>query len=827
MKSVEKTAIRSLRLAVRLAPALFCLPLICRAPVENGIHVGEPKIYDTRSLTLMLDALADSLRKNTSFIDPKALAQALGNLQGFSSQDFSQAFSANGAVGPNAASVFSGANAAANATPATATTTTPNVSITVSPTLNAAAPATAAPASAATPPGPAAPALPALQTPPNFTPNFGENAGDLLSDEVNLTYQYDNIRMMLEQSLTDRIQNGQARLQAVVGFDIDIEPMDSAKDAAATVEITLSVSDCGKLPPAECAAAPLSLVAIMPEEGSHNAATLSQKANAFGGALASAVYSVGYSVQKRSQVFYLYRDMDTVSYQKPGGDAQTMVFGWQFRPVLGRHSVAAGTRHMLAVLALPAQDLGNAAKLDPPHLSAKVNTYWTRYDGSSQTTDKKLGFWAKLTTPALPDHSQLTYDNVKVFTTAASQSELKPRVAGVKWVRTDANSGVAIVTGENFFPQTTVRLGGKLYATPADGLVIKSDQQLELTAPVISATTRGVLSGRYGEAKPLEALPDGLPTGFTIGSIRLSPTGTDAYELDAQLQFYGKITERDLRANANAPIISVNSTPVSTPFYYQSVYLPKKPGEKDAKTDPTRLRLTTFVPAPLVKTGAAVTITYPFHGPTWTASIVHYDATAKVTRLGGATDSRLLISTTDRTMQICGVLDATGKIVNKWKLQLDDTLEWTPADKTQLTCPDANAPLFQLDIPTAKLKPYKHFVLFDPSGDFPPLVGDIPTADTPPPAPSLDKDQKVSVTQYDITLVTFKGTNLDQVKNVLFAAADLKFKAADDGKSIAISLDKTVTDEPRNADLQLISPGNDPVKASLVITPAPAGQKGK
>jgi len=67
----------------------------------------------------------------------------------------------------------------------------------------------------------------------------------------------------------------------------------------------------------------------MPEEGSHNAATLSQKATGFGGALASAVFSVGYSVQKRSQTFYVYRDMDTVSYAPPS-DSSVVHFGWQF-----------------------------------------------------------------------------------------------------------------------------------------------------------------------------------------------------------------------------------------------------------------------------------------------------------------------------------------------------------------------------------------------------------------------------------------------------------------------------------------------------------------
>ena len=41
-----------------------------------------------------------------------------------------------------------------------------------------------------------------------LTPSFGTDAGDLLTNEVNLTYQYDNVRMLLNRSLSDRLYNG-------------------------------------------------------------------------------------------------------------------------------------------------------------------------------------------------------------------------------------------------------------------------------------------------------------------------------------------------------------------------------------------------------------------------------------------------------------------------------------------------------------------------------------------------------------------------------------------------------------------------------------------
>ena len=281
----------------------FLLPFVAFIPawgLDNGIHVAPPKLYDARALQLMRDDLANSLAK-TSFVDPTALANALGNVQGFNATDLSQQFAANGAVGPNAAGVLAGTAGSAATVPPSTGLTTPPVSITISPTVNQ---GTAAPAAATAPSaGPQPPALPALQTAPTYNPNFGPSGGDLLADETNLTYQLFNLRMMLERALSDRLYNRQARRQAVLGFEIDVVPTKDARDAAAVVDVTVRL-DCNQLSGCE-SGKPLSVVSLMPEEGSHNAVTLSQKATGFGGALASAVFSVGYSVQKRNTVFYI------------------------------------------------------------------------------------------------------------------------------------------------------------------------------------------------------------------------------------------------------------------------------------------------------------------------------------------------------------------------------------------------------------------------------------------------------------------------------------------------------------------------------------------
>jgi len=715
----------------------------------------------------MLNDIEQSL-KNPNFIDPSKLAAALGNLQGYNSQDSSQQFNARGAVGPQAASVVAGVNSSGAAGNGA------NAGLTI-------------------------PSLPTLQTPPAFTPNFGSNAGDLLADEVSLTYQYNNIRMLLDRSLTDRLYGGASRLQAVLGFDVDLEPPSNATDALAVVEVTAKMDSCGGASDTDCnVSGNLAVVAMMPEEGSHNAATLSQKADAFGGAIAAKIFSVGYAAQKRSQVFYLYRAMDTVSYQLKSSMVNTVNFGWQFRPVLGRRSVTPGIRHMIAVVALPSKDLSSTDdKAQIPILKITVKTHWIPYQAKTQTTEKRRR-WFHV---ALPGEGGYEEVSAAVLPTDATQRALGATISKIEWVPTDASTGIAIIHGTNFFPGTKVSFGSKVYATEMDGLVIKSDHQLEVALPLTAAVAGGVLSGRYGAAKPLEAPAGALPAGFEIKKLQLFPEGSDMYQLFIDLTFRSAVTVADLERSANPPVVLVKGTAISTP-----------PSQKQLES-PNQIQLSTFVPASLVQGGAAtVTVTYPFAGSNWTASLPHYDATVNVTRLGGADHTRLLISVNDKTLDVC---DAATTL----QLEAGKTFGvGTKTGDTELACLDPKNKVLSFEIKTPDLTAYKKFALVNTSGNFPVLVGDI----TPVPAPSLDKNQTVSVGVGDVKSVTFTGSNLDLVTKVLFVDAELTIttkKAA----SIQIRLTtKDVTAAAGTKELQLISDGNGPITATLTVT-APSG----
>ena len=58
-------------------------------PAQNGITVTEAKVYDDRTLMIMLDQLNDQLR-NINFIDRAKLAAQLGMTQGMQSKDVSR-----------------------------------------------------------------------------------------------------------------------------------------------------------------------------------------------------------------------------------------------------------------------------------------------------------------------------------------------------------------------------------------------------------------------------------------------------------------------------------------------------------------------------------------------------------------------------------------------------------------------------------------------------------------------------------------------------------------------------------------------------------------
>jgi hypothetical protein len=427
----------------------------------NGIGVSNPKIFDNRSLMIMLEELNRTL-ENVKVIDQASLNTNLGLSQGFQSQSVERSFE----VG-------------SSPLPGIVTTRTPdpsgNLGISEQVTTQAGL-------------SPTKPALPDLQTSPQYQPTFGIGSEDLLTKQIDLSYKIFNLRMLLERSISDRLTSTEdgSRLQTVLGFNISLDPPKEKRDMAAFVELTIETGD-----------KPVSLVALMPQEKTYNASALSTKSNAFGGSAVFKVFTVGYSERRQGQNLYLYQAADTITYQRmpdttgdfPDISNEAPTFGWEFRPVLGQRSVSPGMKQVFAVLSIDKRDLDKVST----SLKVKVRTFWRKFSHKTSTVHDDE-----------TDVRTFSYGNTKVFTTAKYQEGLSPVVNNVKWNQLDNNNGVLTIEGENFFTGTSVLVGNNVLNNPANGLTIKSEQSLQVRTNLDNiAGGDVVINGRYGNSEPV------------------------------------------------------------------------------------------------------------------------------------------------------------------------------------------------------------------------------------------------------------------------------------------------------------------------------------
>jgi hypothetical protein len=618
----------------------------------NGISVGLPKVFDNRTLTLQLEKLKkqlDQQQTQNGTVDLKSVAAALNNLQGLSQQETSTALSVTGSPTPatSLTNTLNTGNVDTNGNPLPNTATTQNQTTNASVT-------------------PTAPAFDSFATlPTGFNPTFGPSASDLLNDQMNLSYQIVNLQMLLDRALSDRIfpqdSGGGTRLQTVLGFNVTLDPLRTANDAVAVVEVTLTSDPNGDL----------SMIALMPQEKTYNAAALSSKSNAYSGAAMAGAFQISGGVRKRSQVFYLYKDVDTLSYERMTPDG-SIVFGWMFRPVLGRRSVSPGFKQLFAVLALPRMDCIDPGKDDQcsVKITPTVRTYWKKYDRNTQTGFRQgeanrareawYGLSLGLGRPQLFSHAGYQnyreYGTVRVGATGEYQRQLTPTVTGIEWRPTGAKTVAISVKGNNFFTDSQVLLGDTKYSEAAGNMAIKSDQSFELASTLDQiASGTGVIEGRYGLSTPLinagpancvasscafgvEIDPAHAPTITQAmgGSRRLTVTlraipdpnslalatteAAKAALLNLNVSQLAGLSSVSLTGDrtgttfktTQTPVLSVNGTAI--PFPYEIVDLPGG----------TRIQISANVSDTLLSdtSAAVIKIAWPFYDPSkWSTSI--------------------------------------------------------------------------------------------------------------------------------------------------------------------------------------------------------------
>jgi len=774
------------------------LAIIPMAAQDNGIAVGKPKVFDNRTLTIMLGQLNSSLASAT-VVDPTALAAALNLFQGLQTNSAVTTLNASYTA---AAALSSGGNGVSTSNTGSGNTGSSSGSGTGSP-------GSASPAAATLPTG-----IQNILSTAAFSPQFGNSAGDQLSEQVNLTYQIFNLRMLLERSLSDRLLNdGQPRRQAVLGFNVSIDPAFAERDAVAIVEVTIAGPE-------------IELVGLMPQEKTYNSAALNTKAKSFGGTATARLYTVSLGAQRQSQVFYLFRDNDTLSFQRMSPALGNVDFGWQFRPVLGRRSISPGMRQMFAIISLPESD--DPASATPTSLNVHVRTYWRHYDHGTLTAYYRASVLKRLEVASSPNNwgialrrvNNRNYYGIPIHPSKYYEDHLGAIVDSADWLPTDEGNGTLLIKGKNFFTGTSVKIGPAIF-TEGNGLSIQSDQTMILNTSLVSAAQGdGVVTGRYGKAVPLApntySAPGVLPV--RIASISVYPGG-----LSTQCGYQTSCV--DIELTKDWGLTSWDLPHVQPTVSYNGALLVGQQLIEDRVNAAHEHSVVVHMKMPTATLGNATgifTVKFPFQGPNWIAKGSFMDPLAvDLQRIDVDSKSTLMIS------------NRNTKFNGPWKAILDQVYTVDEPDPRQphsisllrvIPCADGtaepNCHLLQLTVDKSILDAWKKITMVAPDGNL--RIFDVPASgSTPAPGKRLSPPKLITpvVRQAQIRNITYTGQSLDQIKRVYFNSKDLAFVAAADGKSLTVSLTSDVTTTPGEMQLTLQVDAQTVLSAPITILP--------
>jgi hypothetical protein len=732
-------------------------------PNHNGIGVGAPKLYDTRSLSLMLEEMQDQVRR-VSGIDQKRLTDSFNTVQGrrtYSSEATLEATFA-GAAGTDAAGTKAGQNKGNADKPketSKATATTPNEGASNAEAGGASTPAT-----------------------------FAERSIDVLSDQVNLTYEILNLRLLLERALSDRLYGtNQARLQAVLGFPISVNTPEYASGCAAFVEVTVVVS--GTEPP--------SVVALLPQEQTFNITTSRQRSGRLGASAPVKLAVFALKGNALSDQAYLNREAETIAFlgqvarDANGAPVPQVTFGWQLRPVAGKRSVTAGLRQMFAVLSLPQKDEVEADQIE---LKISTRTYWRRFNSRTSTSSDRLNMKAWFSNRPV----MVTEDwrpAMKVTSTLAVESGLSPNITDVKWYKVGVNRAVIVVQGANFFPGTSVAVGDQTYKSSDDGLLLKSEKTLQLSAPLAALMSDAVLNGRYGVSILLQKQPP------------LARLKMDAIELTdrsrsnvLQLRLFFTLADPakplEWRAFSELPdpLLQVNERILDTPLDFSR--------EVDAQNQFTRVVCVALIPTDLVPSDkCSVVLKFPFFGPDWIfRKLLPFPPVYKLTVTRQDTNVGLLISGSE--------------FGDKWKVRLNK--DYSVNDGSLILL---DIKTLQLTVAAALLEKFDTLLVIPPALT-PVVVLQIPSNSAPTPMFDSTSTPLTVAKAVTDTLVTLRGSHLNQISKVTCGGKELAFVASSGGQLLKIEVKAEFASVADEYELVLCDHAGRQFQLSLLITNA-------
>ena len=387
----------------------------------NGIFIGEPKVYDDRTLRLLLNNLRTRLGQ-ISGLDQASLISRIGAIQGASATTLGFSMQGNGMPLPGITSTATQATPTTTQTTGGSTTTTPSstgttttvtaptgTTTTTTTTSSTTATTTGSNQTVVSTPGSTlstqttspsvTPAPPTIANVPSFSlPSaFSPSALDVLGEQMQLSYEIINLQLLLEGSLNDQYVRGTYLMKphTTVGFPISITAPSRGEYRNAVAEVEVTVCDPPVVGPEGMSEAP-SLMTILPREKTYNVASITNKSVSLGASgIIAGVISVGANFLWGHQTYYVVEDQDTVAIQrsprsgvckpfkiydkdkKQSADvaqSKSVTFAWQFRPVLGQSIVRQGLRQTFAQISFPPYPQMQCTG------TVNIRTRWLKYD---------------------------------------------------------------------------------------------------------------------------------------------------------------------------------------------------------------------------------------------------------------------------------------------------------------------------------------------------------------------------------------------------------------------------------------------------------------
>lgn len=711
------------------------------ATETNGIVVGEPKQFPTRHLELMVEDL-DRQLEQLRFISGAPLSEALGTVQGH-----------------RARSVERSGDVRTLPTPQIVTSREPNDE------------GNLAVKSEQTTVSAQSPAPPELSGGGATLPvdGYGFSAQDLLTEQVNLQYQVYNLRALLNRALGDRYYSDGSgttwsRLQVLLGFQISVDTPKKHRGQAAVVEIAVRHRDSGKNRP--------SLVAVMPQEKTYNAAALSKKSNAFGGAALTSIVTLGYTEKRTGETFYLYHDADTVAFEGARDPEAhgSLSFGWQFRPVLDRPGVEAGLRQMFVVLALDEKD--PPASGSPVELDIEAKTYWVPFDRKRRMTKGK---------PTDTSTSSLAKP-FSVLSTSDLEKGLTPKVTAVAVETRDQNVLIKL-EGENFFHDASVAVGDRVLSPGSSSFVVHSNTRLEFVVPKEDLfETISLAGGRYSFPAPIE-LDDGAAG---------DGCGIEQVNLTAKAEVKGDYRDVSVQLHGWRRACDLPERSVFLRFGNDVYELPRDRWDRCGETYKTSLE----VPAEKLREDQEYAVVIPFLGS-------RFRQAARYHPPAGATEIHVLEAGEPTVWGIFGhgfseTLEHDGETIagGASYVRLYAGKQYSLGNGLERV----DDHLLKLSARKAELEKVKKVVI-RVGGRATPIVLDAPKSPTAGPTPEASASSTaMEVARNSSPHVVFARPGLEKVERVTYGGAALTHRLSSD-KKLTVFLTREVTKEKGSVSL--------------------------